>query len=386
MLKGLREVSNECHNLNIDFHLLQGQAGNEIPKFVTTHKVGAVVTDMSPLNVPKKWVQEVVANLAVDIPLIQVDAHNVVPVWVTSSKAEMGPKDIRFSVTNKLKEYLTEFPAVVRHPHKSSEKVPEIIWDSLYSTLQVDASVKPVDCYKPGYLAAMDVLNSFINQRLKIYADRRNDPMIDGQSNLSPWFHFGQISAQRAILEVEKHKSRYLKSVNKFVDEALTWREMSDNFCFYTKDYDNFNGIPDWAKATLLEHKRDPRIYSYTLKEYEAAQTHDDLWNSAQIQIMREGKMHGFMRMYWAKKILEWTDDPVEAINICVYLNDRYSIDGRDPNGYAGILWSMGGSHDRPFDERPVYGSVRYMSYDACKKKFDMRGYIAKYGGKVYKK
>lgn len=385
MLKGLKEVQRECQSLNIEFHLLSGEAPTELPNFVKNYKVGAVICDMSPLKVPKKWVQDVLQKLPADVPLIQVDAHNIVPIWVTSDKEENGPKDIRYNIQRVLKNFLTEFPPVVRHPHKSPEKLPEINFDKIYQSLKVDMSVKPVE-WAPGYESAMNVLSSFINSRLKIYNEKRNDPMVDGQSNLSPWLHFGQISAQRVALEVEKERGRYLKSVNKLIDELITWREMSDNFCYYNRNYDNFQGIPEWAIKSLNEHKTDKREYVYTLKEFEAAETHDDLWNAAQIQIAKEGKMHGFMRMYWAKKILEWTEDPAEGIRICVYLNDRYSIDGRDPNGYAGILWSMGGVHDRPFDERPVYGKVRYMSYNACKGKFDMRGYIAKYGGKVYSK
>jgi deoxyribodipyrimidine photo-lyase len=179
-------------------------------------------------------------------------------------------------------------------------------------------------------------LQSFINSRLKIFNSKRNDPTVNALSNLSPWFHFGQISVQRAILEVQKHKSKCSEGVAAFCEEAIARRELSDNFCFHNKNYDNFKGLHDWARKTLNDHRKDKRPFLYTEKELDEGKTHDDLWNAAEIQLKREGKMHGFLRMYWAKKILEWTESPEEALRIAIHLNDRYSLDGRDPNGYVG--------------------------------------------------
>ena len=149
-------------------------------------------------------------------------------------------------------------------------------------------------------------------------------------------------------------------------------RELSDNFCFYNPYYDQFEGFPAWAKKTLNEHRRDPREYLYNQEQFENGQTHDPLWNAAQMEMVRKGKMHGYLRMYWAKKILEWTPSPEEAQRIAIYLNDRYELDGRDPNGYTGIAWSIGGVHDRAWGERPVFGKIRYMSYNGAKSKFDV--------------
>ena len=162
-----------------------------------------------------------------------------------------------------------------------------------------------------------------------------------------------------------------------FLEELIIRRELADNFCFYSAHYDSFAGFPDWAKKTLHEHRKDKRNYLYTSDEFERAQTHDDLWNAAQMEMMKRGKMHGYMRMYWAKKILEWTESPEKALQIAIYLNNKYELDGRDPNGYAGIAWSIGGVHDRAWGERPIFGKIRYMSYQGCKSKFDVKKYIA---------
>lgn len=153
-------------------------------------------------------------------------------------------------------------------------------------------------------------------------------------------------------------------------------RELSDNFCYYNKNYDSFEGFHTWAQESLNAHRKDKRDYIYTLDEFELAKTDDDLWNAAQMEMVNKGKMHGYMRMYWAKKILEWTKTPEDAIQIAIYLNDKYELDGRDPNGYTGIAWSIGGVHDRPWFERPVYGKIRYMNYNGCAKKFDVKKYI----------
>ena len=207
------------------------------------------------------------------------------------------------------------------------------------------------------------------------YEMDRNDPNNDGQSGLSPYLHFGQISAQRIALEVLKR----MKDAGAFLEELIVRKELSDNFCYYNQHYDDMQGFPAWAKTSLSEHEKDRREYLYTLQELERARTHDDLWNAAQQEMLQTGKMHGYMRMYWAKKILEWTESPVAAQAAAIYLNDRYELDGRDPNGYTGIAWSLGGVHDRAWKERAIFGKVRYMSYNGAKSKFDVKAYISKW-------
>lgn len=288
----------------------------------------------------------------------------------------------------KLSEFLTEFPPVINHPHKGSVFADAIDWNHALNSVKVDESVGEVKWIRPGYKAAVAMLDSFIQQRLRNYTKLRNDPVQqhDAVSNLSPYFHFGQFSPQRAVLEVQKHKDKFSESVDSFINEAVIWRELAENLCYYNSNYDNLDGAKDWAKASLKNHLKDKREYIYTTDEFEHAKTHDKMWNAAQLEMKTTGKMSGYMRMYWAKKILEWTASPEEAIKITIYLNDRYSLDGRDPNGYLGIMWSIAGVNDRAFADRDVSGKIRYMSYRACFQKFDANSYIAKYCGGVYKK
>ncbi|HPQ38781.1 MAG TPA: deoxyribodipyrimidine photolyase, partial [bacterium] len=212
-----------------------------------------------------------------------------------------------------------------------------------------------------------------IQSRLDRYAEERNDPVRDFQSHLSPWFHFGQIAPQRAALAIQASGS---PGTGDALEQLIVRRELSDNFCFYVETYDQFEGFPEWARTTLETHMPDPRDAVYRIDQFESAATHDPLWNAAQKEMVIRGKMHGYLRMYWAKKILEWSPEPRMALRTAIDLNDRYSLDGRDPNGYTGIAWSIGGRHDRPWFERPVFGKIRYMSFNGAARKFDVNAYI----------
>eukprot|EP00095_Tigriopus_kingsejongensis_P000201 maker-scaffold41_size498431-snap-gene-2.13 protein:Tk00201 transcript:maker-scaffold41_size498431-snap-gene-2.13-mRNA-1 annotation:"dna photolyase" len=385
MIRGLQEVEGECRALDINFHLLPGPAVQVLPEFVQDFQVGCVVTDFSPLRVPRQWVAEVQSKLDTKIPFYQVDAHNVVPVWETSEKQEYAARTIRGKITKKLDDFLTEFPPVIQHPHVyNGKKAPQAIdWKAVFESLTVDTSVGPVTQYVPGTRAGLDNLEKFCEKRIKLYADKRNDPNVQALSNISPWAHFGQISVQRAATYVKKH-GRDAKGVAGFTEEAIVRRELADNFCYYQTHYDSIEGAFDWAKKSLELHRDDVRPYLYTREELETAKTHDDLWNAAQLQMVNEGKMHGFLRMYWAKKILEWTPSPEEGLATAIYLNDRYQLDGRDPNGYVGCMWSICGIHDQGWAERKVFGKIRYMNYEGCKRKFDIKKFIFKYEAKAY--
>jgi len=210
---------------------------------------------------------------------------------------------------------------------------------------------------------------------------------VNALSGLSPWLHFGQISAQRCALrirqvgEAKTASTGEKKGCESFIEESIVRRELSDNFCFYNANYDKLEGAAGWAQQTLKDHEKDKREHLYSMEELEKGNTHDDLWNAAQLQMVREGKMHGFLRMYWAKKILEWSPTPKEALERCIRLNDRYELDGRDPNGYVGCMWSVCGVHDMGWKEREVFGKIRFMNYAGCKRKFDVPGFVAKYPG-----
>ncbi|KAK2530967.1 deoxyribodipyrimidine photo-lyase [Columba livia] len=338
MLKGLQEVTEECAELNIPFHLLLGYPKDVLPAFVVEHGVGGLVTDFSPLRLPRQWVEDIRERLPEDVPFAQVDAHNIVPCWVASPKQEYSAWTFRGKINSQLPEFITEFPPVICHPYPPSCPAEPIAWEACYSSLQVDRTVKEVEWATPGTAAGLAVLQSFIAERLKYFGSHRNNPNKEALSNLSPWFHFGQVSTQRAILEVQKQRGKYKESVDVFVEEAVVRRELAENFCYYNENYDSVQGAYDWAQTTLKLHAEDKRPFLYKLQELEQGTTHDPLWNAAQLQMVQEGKMHGFLRMYWAKKILEWTRSPEEALQFAIYLNDRYELDGRDPNGYVGKL------------------------------------------------
>lgn len=385
MMKGLEEVEQECKSLNIPFHLLLGHPKDVIPNFIHENNFGGIVCDFSPLRVPTSWVQSLIEKLPSNIPLCQVDAHNIVPCWIASDKLEYAARTIRNKIHTKLPEFLTYFPPIVTHPYLTKKSYTAVDWDAANNHLTVDRDVGEVKWAKPGARGGCEALQDFCNNRLKHYANLRNDPTKKYLSNLSPWFHFGQLSVQRAILIVKKYNSKYKESTAAFIEEAIIRRELADNFCFYNKNYDSIEGAPQWAKTTLNIHKKDKRVYLHTQEELEYAETKDNLWNAAQRQMVIEGKMHGFLRMYWAKKILEWTESPEESLRIAIYLNDKYNLDGRDPNGYVGCMWSICGVHDQGWAERQVFGKIRYMNYEGCKRKFNVLEFISKYQGKLRK-
>lgn len=373
MLKGLREVESRLTELDIPFFLLIGSPEQELPAFLAKHQISGLVTDFDPLRIKQQWKNEVAEQLKSNI--YEVDARNIVPCWEASNKREYAAYTLRPKIHRALPEFLTEFPPVQKHPFPWLEKVTGNDWDQAGESLSTDRSVPEVDWLLPGEEAAADILNHFLTKKLSAYGSRRNDPTKDGVSNFSPYLHFGQISAQRVALEVQKKKAKK-ESKDAFLEELIVRRELSDNFCFYNPDYDRFSGFPEWAQKTLNEHRGDQREYLYSLEQFEDGKTHDDLWNAAQMEMVHRGKMHGYLRMYWAKKILEWTASPEEALEVAILLNDKYELDGRDTNGYVGIAWSIGGVHDRAWQERPIFGKIRYMSYSGCKAKFKVKNYI----------
>ncbi len=375
LIRGLAETSECLIQKSIPVFLRIGDPSIEIPRIVHRIKAGSLVTDFDPLRIKRHWKNAVAGRIR--IPLIEVDAHNVVPCWVASSKQEWGAYTIRPKIRRLLPEFLETFPKLVRHPFALSSVVERIDWNKCAAKLRLDKSVPPVRTFDSGPEAAKRKLRRFIKSGLSGYGARRNRPALDGQSGLSPYLHFGQLSPQRAALDV---LGAAVDPVEKetLLEELIIRRELADNFCFYNPDYDSIRSFPAWAQRSLDVHRGDLREYRYTDGQFEKGQTHDPLWNAAQMEMVKTGKMHGYMRMYWAKKILEWSESPGQAVQTAVRLNDRYELDGRDPNGYAGIAWSIGGVHDRAWGERQVFGKVRYMSYRGCKSKFDVEGYIRK--------
>jgi deoxyribodipyrimidine photo-lyase len=373
MLKGLAEVEKDLARKDISFYLLRGQPEEEISFFLKKYGVSALITDFDPLRIKRAWKQKIAE--VIDIPFHEVDAHNIVPCWIASEKQEYGAYTIRPKILTKLPAFLIPFPNLRKHPFLHERGGAAVDWQKIIKDMVVDESASEVSWLRPGEKAARGKLAVFVSRGLTEYAVQRNDPSRKGQSDLSPYLHFGQLSAQRVALAVLKSDNPKAAK-DAFLEELIIRRELADNFCFYNRNYDDFNGFPAWAKQTLHDHRRDRREYLYSLEQFEQAETHDHLWNAAQLEMVKRGKMHGYMRMYWAKKILEWTVSPEAAMSIAVYLNDRYELDGRDPNGYAGIAWSIGGVHDRAWSERKIFGKIRYMSYNGCHAKFNVNAYI----------
>jgi deoxyribodipyrimidine photo-lyase len=318
-----------------------------------------------------------------DIPVYEVESDVCVPVEIVSDRLEPYAFGFRKKIYSIMDAFIVELkPREVKIKSVSLDfGIGELtLKDSLeiLDILNIDKSVG-LSPFVGGYSQARKYLEDFIERKLHKYKDFRSHPELDYQSNLSPYLHFGQISPIEVVLEV---LSKYGKdeNVDSFFNELIVWRELARNFCYYNPNYNHYEGIPDWAKETLEEHKKDRREYIYTLEELENAKTHDEYWNAAQVELLKTGKMHNYMRMYWCKKIIEWTDDPKQAFDIACYLNDKYELDGRDPNGYAGISWCFG-THDRPWKERKIFGKVRYMSASGLEAKFDIKKYVEKVKG-----
>jgi deoxyribodipyrimidine photo-lyase len=358
MKQGLLVVRDQLNKLNIPYIVRNGDADIELPKIIKGIKASHLFVDFNPLREVQAMVNCV--KNKVNITLFEVDAHNVIPAFYVTNKQEWGAYTLRPKVHKLLDKYLTEFPAVIKQAKTNlniASDDKEILGEE----------TKVVDY-------ANLALKEFIEIRLKNY-DQRNDPNADATSRLSAFLHFGQLSAQRIALAAKQTKL----ASESFLEELIVRKELADNYVLYNSNYDNFEGLPDWAKKTLNKHLDDPREHVYTLKQFEEGKTHDPIWNAAQLQMVKSGYMHGYVRMYWAKKILEWSKTPQEAIKTAINLNDKYELDGQDPNGYVGVMWAIGGVHDRPWQERKIFGMVRFMNDKGMKRKFDVDAYIKKW-------
>lgn len=391
MMNGLTELASALTSHDIQFVMLSGKPSEMIHGFAREVNAGTIVFDFSPLRGPRELVQSTVRSFRGSVDV--VDTHNIIPAWVTSDKQEFAAHTIRRKIHKNLANYLKE-PSTLRvHPHKSQSVDSISFADAKKFVEDIPASNIQIN-FESGEQAAANQLATFISDGLLDYTHGRNDFSDDHQSNLSPYLHYGQISSLRVALEVMLsvntpplllREARIAQAgqtpsredgMNALLEEMIVRKELSDNFCLHNPHYKSLAGAPAWAIETLRQHWDDPRDFVYTADEWEGANTHDDAWNAAQRQLTRTGKLHGYLRMYWAKKLLEWSATPEDAVRIAIHLNDKYSIDGGDPNGYAGILWSIAGLHDRPWAERSVYGKVRYMNAAGLRRKYDLSAYI----------
>lgn len=391
MLHGLRHVSTELSNHNIPFILRIGDAETEIRKVSEAVESGALFFDFSPLAHSRQLVSSVENTSAASI--FMVDAHNIIPVWTASDKQEYAARTMRLKVHRQLESCLEEPSHVTVHPH-AARPVDSCSFESAQKYLHTIPLCGIDIRFASGEKAAREHLRDFIDHGLETYATGRNNIARDQQSNLSPYLHFGQLSSLRIVLDVmqsvdtpplllsearmprEGDTASREDGMNALFEELIVRKELSDNFCYYNPRYTSLEGAPDWARRALDAHRDDPRGFTYSREQWEKAETHDELWNASQNQLRHVGKIHGYMRMYWAKKLLEWSASPEEALETGIYLNDTYSVDGGDPNGYVGLLWSIAGLHDRPWSTRSVYGSIRYMSADGLRRKFDTDSYL----------
>ncbi len=373
MLEGLREVQSSLHEKGIT--MVVWHKSPELGTVELSKDASLVVVDRGYLRIQKKWRSYVTQSIK--CPLVQVESDVVVPVEVASPKEEYSAATFRPKIRKKLDSFL--LPLKENYPRVDSLQLHFDSFDiedpeKAISILGIDRSVKRVVDFHGGTAEARKHLEDFLRDKLEYYEELRNDPTKECLSNMSPYLHFGQISplyiALRALETDSSGKDAYL-------EELIVRRELSMNFVFYNQNYDSFDGLPEWAKETLKKHVRDPREYIYTSEELENAETHDPYWNAAQREMMIRGKMHGYMRMYWGKKIIEWSRTPEEAFETALYLNNKYELDGRDPNGFTGVAWCFG-KHDRPWKERPIFGKIRYMTSNGLKRKFDADGYVAK--------
>ncbi len=373
MKNGLQPIVNELQKFNIGWIYLKNQPNRVLPKLLAEIDAHSLICDFNPLKTHNNWKKQLREQLS--IPIHEVDSHNIIPAWTASSKKEYAAYTIRPKIKRLLDDFLTEIPALSPHPYPcpatlSSEQT---MWE--IPAVKDRATSSPL-IIPSGPAEALAAAERFIRDGLKAYGTRRNDPCQNGQSGLSPYLHFGQLSAQRLTRMVLATKAAE-EVTEPFLEELIVRRELSDNYCLYEKNYDNMEGFSEWAQTTLNQHRKDTRDYCYSLEALEKGQTHELLWNCCQRDLVENGKLHGFLRMYWAKKILEWTMNPETALKYAITLNDRYSIDGHDPNGYTGVAWSIGGVHDRAWGERPVFGKIRYMNEAGCRRKFDVKTYIA---------
>lgn len=376
MLEGLKDVNNGLRQRGIKFVVQRGSPDEVAIRL--GQDAALVVTDYGYLRLQQVWRDKVANELPCRV--IALEDNVVMPIGLVSQKAEYAARTIRPKISRQI-EAFQALPAPLAPRHSSLDlniggmDVDEP--DDLAAQLKLDSSVPAVSrLFRGGGEQAKKMLTGFLQKRFHNYTKNRNQPQTDDSSYMGMYLHFGHISPVYIAQEIRKHDfSR--ENVDAYIEELIVRRELAMNFVYYTDNYDDFGCLPDWARKTLKEHEDDPREYLYSLEQLEAAQTHDPYWNAAMNEMRYTGYMHNYMRMYWGKKILEWTATPQEAYWRALYLNNRHFLDGRDANSFTGVAWCFG-LHDRPWGERPVFGKIRYMNAAGLKRKADPDAYVDK--------
>ena len=373
LIEGLADLAAGLRERNVGF-VLRSWPEHSLPRVCEELHPAVVVGDENPLREPERWREKAARMLRV--PFCTVDADVIVPSRLLE-KQQYSARTIRPRIRGRLGEFLvpSENPAA-RKTWKPLVKVASRSpAEDLAAGWKIARGVAPVSTSRGGTREGLRLLRQFVARKLRDYGERRNHPEFDGTSRLSPYLHFGQLGPLTVALAVQEADAP-AEQKESFLEQLIVRRELAVNFVRFNPDYDSLDGAPAWARRTLAEHSRDRRETIYSEKQIENAETHDPLWNAAQKQMTITGWMHNYLRMYWTKKILEWTRTPEEAFQIAVRLNDTYELDGRDPNGYEGIAWAIAGKSDRPWFERPIFGTIRYMSAGGASRKFDAEAYI----------
>ena len=377
MLEGLREVKTRLEKEGIFFVVLQGSPEREVIR--VSRQASMVVTDCGYLRVQKEWRTHVAEHAS--CPVMQVETDVVVPVVEAYPKEAYSAAVLRPKISSQLQKYLVPLSASLVKKTLSRLDIEGLDFrksiPAILSSLSIDRTVPPVSHFRGGTAEAKRRLTDFIVDKLKDYGELRNDPSLDYVSHMSPYLHFGQVSPLYIALQVQNVGKILSKSREAYLEELIVRRELSMNFAYYNPNYDSFQGLPEWARRTLKNHQKDKREYLYSREELEEARTHDPYWNAAQKEMVVTGKMHNYMRMYWGKKIIEWSPSAEEAFRIGLYLNNKYELDGRDPNSFAGVAWCFG-KHDRPWGERRIFGQARYMNDAGLRRKFKIDDYVKK--------
>lgn len=368
MLQGLADVNRSLEARGIGFRLLEDSPPNAA--CMLADGAALVVTDVGYLRIQKQWREAVAREL--HCPLIAVETDVIVPVHLASDKEEVGARTLRLKIHRLLDSFLVPMRHVSPKHRWNSDVAALPAADSMLERLGLPSEPSAVNMVGGEHAAAI-ALHAFLKHGLMYYAERRNEPEVQATSRLSAYLHFGQISPLEIALAVLEHEPG--PDVDTFLEQLIVRRELSMNFVEFNPAYDSYDALPEWAAATLQEHSSDPREAVYGLDQLENAETADPYWNAAQTELLRTGYMHNVMRMYWGKRVLEWMRTPQEAFETLLYLNNKYELDGRDPNSFAGVAWCFG-KHDRPWPERPRFGIVRCMTASGLERKHDMDAYL----------
>ncbi|MCX3066295.1 MAG: deoxyribodipyrimidine photo-lyase [Cetobacterium sp.] len=371
MLQGLKDVKESLDQKGIKFILLEGDPLENIIKVCKKAKV--VIWDKSYLKNQREVKERLLK--CIDSTILEIESNVVIPVELVSTKEEYSAKTLRDKY-RKIETFNEE--TFNEEKYFFIENLGNVLEELDCSDKYIPKIKKTLDGgFLGGEREAVKILESFIKNDLKFYLNK--GPDNERSSKLSPYLHFGQISPVEIKHNIEKLSKELINEKNSFLEEVIIRRELAINFVYYNKNYDNWLGITyEWAYKTLEKHENDKREYIYSEKELEEFKTHDKYWNACQKQMLDMGYMDSYMRMYWCKKILEWSVTPQKAYEIAIKLNNKYFYDGRDPNSYAGVAWCFG-KHDRAWKEREIFGKVRYMNSDGLKRKFDIEKYVEKY-------